>query len=217
MWSFLTGSQDECMRRVADFYLAPGDRILDVSYGAGSLTAGLANVVGLDSDPESKADVIADSTDLPFPDASFDAAVFDPPYLYGRAKNNLHGRPNAAWASPKRSCNADPGEFTERAFHTAVELGRVVVPEGRVITKVMDARWRGTMVVNHMICIEAFETAGFETFDIICYLKPSGLFKQTRSAQPSHGYFLVFHNPRQVSTEQVATIDDDGAGQIAAA
>jgi len=197
MWTTLTGPQEDTMKQVADFYLPVDGRVLDVSYGAGRLTSRLANVTGVDIDPQSGADVVADSADLPFKARSYESAVFDPPCLYGRRANNtLHGRPNSAWSNSEKSKNKDPGEFAQRAFDTAEELYRVLVPGGRAVVKVMDARYKRRLVANHCITIEAFESAGFVTFDILIYLKASpGLFKQERSAQPTHGYYLVFEKP----------------------
>lgn len=152
------------MKQVADFYFSADGGVLDVSYGAGRLTARLENVTGVDIDPHAGADFVSDSADLPFEAGSYQSAVFDPPYLYGRrAHNTLHGRPNSAWSNAEKSENKDPGEFAERAFDTAEELYRVLVPGGRAVAKVMDARYKGRLVANHCIAIEAFESAGFDT------------------------------------------------------
>jgi SAM-dependent methyltransferase len=213
MWTTLTGPQEDTMKQVADFYLPAHGRVLDVSYGAGRLTSRLENVTGVDIDRRAGADVVADSADLPFDAGSYQSAVFDPPYLYGRrAHNTLHGRPNNAWSNAEKSKNKDAGEFAQRAFDTAEELYRVLVPGGRVVAKVMAARYKGRLVANHCITIEAFESAGFDTFDILVYLKGGpGLFKQERSAQPTHGYYLVFEKPAAAISAVALTMLDGAA------
>lgn len=73
-------------------YLRCDWRTLDPTYGLGSFWKSWRpdDLVGCDLDPEkSPLGAAVDFTALPFPDRSFDAVVFDPPY-------KLNGTPSAA-------------------------------------------------------------------------------------------------------------------------
>src|SRR5688572_18248932 len=83
--SVLFAESSDNLAHLVRFYAPHADRLLDVTFGAGTLSKRVSvPVVGVDKDPESKAAIIADSAQaLPFNDGAFTAAVYDPPYLYG--------------------------------------------------------------------------------------------------------------------------------------
>jgi hypothetical protein len=68
---------------------------LDMTYGSGRFWRDppLVAVTRVDIDPDRAPDGAADFTALPYPDASFDVAVFDPPYHtdMGRGKASIMG------------------------------------------------------------------------------------------------------------------------------
>lgn len=193
MLSVLFGEQPDLMKHIADFYFPTDARVLDVSHGIGSLVQRLENVTGVDIDPRSPAQFEADSTDLPFDDCSFDVGIFDPPYLYGRSTQRLQDRPK--WTD-ERSRQEHPLEFVKLATGTALELERVLVPGGIVVVKVADSRYKGRLVLNHSIIIDAFQEAGLPLRDLLVYVRGgTGLFKNAKSAQGSHGYFVISQKP----------------------
>lgn len=197
--SVLLGELPDLMKQVADFYFPDKARVLDVSYGNGSLSQRLSDVTGVDIDPGTRAEIIADSTNLPLEDGAFDAAIFDPPYLYGRQSEKLLER--RGWVRG-RSQQEAPSEFTARAWGTASELARVLVPGSIAVTKVADARYNGRLVLNHSLIIEAFDAADFKLRDLLVYVRGgTGVFKNTRSAQSAHGYFVVVEKPAQMQME----------------
>lgn len=211
MLSVLLGETPDLMKQVADFYFPHGARVLDVSFGNGVLVQRLENVTGVDIDPGSAAHVTADSCDLPFDDESFDAAIFDPPYLYGRTRKGLHDRPT--W-SDERSYNATTGDFHKRAQGTAEELERVLVPGGIAVVKVADARLNGRLVLNHSMVIDAFYEAGLPLRDLLIYVRHgSGLFKNGTSAQGAHGYFIVTEKPTAIELPLAAAAHNTGQSQ----
>ena len=68
------GTDAELLERMLDFYPKnPPRKILDATVNAGRFWVGShRNVTGLDIDPRHKPDVVADNTDMPFEDSSFD-------------------------------------------------------------------------------------------------------------------------------------------------
>lgn len=193
MLTVLFAESGDNFAHLVRFYAPNAPRLLDVTYGEGTLVKrSPIPVVGVDQDPESKAHVIADSTNLPFEDGSFEVAVFDPPYLYG--SKNLHMGPvgKKTWSTVRATFDT-PADLIVLALGVAEELYRVLVPGGVVIVKCMDSRFKGRLVRNHDIVTEAFEYNGFDLHDQNIYVRTSiGSFVNSKSAQAAHGYFLVF-------------------------
>ena len=74
----------------------------------------------------------------------------------------------------------------------------MLTPDGIVICKIMDSRFRGSLVRNHDIVATAFEDNGFALRDQIVYIRTvTGSNVNNRSAQSTHGYFLVLERKAQ--------------------
>lgn len=59
--------------------------VLDMTYGKGMFWRGAVSdvaVTSMDRNPARRTDIVADFTALPFRDAAFDVAIFDPPYQW---------------------------------------------------------------------------------------------------------------------------------------
>lgn len=117
--------------------LAP--RVLDVSAGPRAAWVDRQDrcAVFVDLDPATLPDLVADSRSLPFPDGSFDLAVFDPPHTGFSAGAGM------ARAYGRIRCDQIP----ELVRGTARELARVVRPGGVLSFKWNDHTWAlGTAV-----------------------------------------------------------------------
>lgn len=101
--------------------------VLDVSAGKRMVWANRSNPRAwfLDRRQEVGPDVVADSRALPFADASFDLAVFDPPH----ANLGQNGR------MAERYGYFTAAEITDLLRGTSRELHRVLRPEGLVAFK----------------------------------------------------------------------------------
>lgn len=197
MLSVLFAESADNLAHLIRFYAAEADRLLDVTYGAGTLSKkSPIPVVGVDRDPESKAEFIADSmTDLGliFEGQTFPAAVFDPPYLYGAKAMHMGPVGDKTW-SDVRSTWKDPTELMETSRAIAGELAKVLTADGIVFVKIMDSRFKGKLVRNHDLVIAAFEVnKAFRLIDQIVYIRTNiSSYPHGSSAQSAHGYFLVF-------------------------
>ena len=206
MLSVFFAEQDSAMRQIFDFYTPECTSVLDVSFGGGKLSRRLPNVVGVDQDSNTKADIIANSTVLPLKDATFQVGIFDPPYLYGRRRVELKRKKETSWDSDVRTKQQTPEEFVQRVIGTARELFRVLCSEGIAYVKVCDSRFNGHLIPNHILCINAFIDAGFILHDIVVYIRTfTGMFSSAKSAQNAHGYFIIFRKPYIDSGATAAT------------
>jgi hypothetical protein len=193
MLSVLFAESADNFSRLLEFYAPYATRVLDVTFGAGTLTkrARGVQVIGVDKDPDTKPTVRADSRRLPFLDGSFPVAVYDPPYLYGSLAQHMGVIGEKTWSNA-RSTWKTPNDLSETSDGVARELARVLTADGLAICKVMDSRYRGSLIRNHDIVIDAFESHGFALRDQVVYIRTvTGSYVNTKSAQSTHGYFLM--------------------------
>jgi len=55
----------------------------------------------------------------------------------------------------------------------------------------MDTRIKGELILNHKIIID--ELTNFKIKDVLIYVRLGvGVFKNNKSAQTAHGFFLIF-------------------------
>lgn len=206
MLSVLFAESADNFSRLLEFYAPTATTVLDVTFGAGTLTkrARGVRIVGIDKDPETTPTVRADARALPFADGSFPVAVYDPPYLYGSFAQHM-GTIGAKTWSNARSTWKTPHDLSDTSVGVARELARVLSPDGLVICKVMDSRYRGSLIRNHDIVIDAFEGHGFALRDQVVYIRTvTGSYSNAKSAQSTHGYFLMLERVQQRDLQLVS-------------
>lgn len=198
MLSVLFAESGDNLSRLLEFYAPSATRVLDVTFGGGTLTKrARIQVIGVDRDRTTTPSVFADARALPFIDRSFRAAVYDPPYLYGSLAMHQGQIGKKTWSNA-RSTWKSPQELTQTSDGVARELARVLTPDGVAICKIMDSRYRGRLIRNHDIVAEAFERHGFELRDQVVYIRTvTGSYVNKVSAQSTHGYFLMLSRNRK--------------------
>lgn len=204
MLSVIFAESGDNLAHLVRFYAPHADRLLDVTFGAGTLSRRVGiPVVGVDKDPTTKATVIADSAaSLPFTAESFAAAVYDPPYLYGSKAMHMGPIGAKTWEL-QRSTWKTPDDLADTSKGIAEQLYRVMRADGVVIVKIMDSRFKGRLVRNHDIVTDAFEVNGWRLHDVVIYIRTvTGSFVNNVSAQSTHGYFLVFRKPVKRAKKQ---------------
>jgi len=196
MLSVLFAESCDNLAHLVRFYAPHADRLLDVTYGNGTLSKRVGiPVVGVDKDPDTNPTIRGDARNLPLDDASFHAACYDPPYLYGAKAMHMGPIGTKTWSNV-RSTWKSPADLIDLSQGVARELRRVLSAEGVVIVKIMDSRYKGRLERNHEHVIRCFEGAGFVMHDLIVYLRTvTGSFVNNKSAQSAHGYFLIFKQP----------------------
>lgn len=196
MLTVLFAESADNLAHLVRFYAPTAQTLLDVTFGAGTLTKkSPVPVIGVDKDPTSSAKYTADATtDLTtlFPEPCFDVAVFDPPYLYGSKAMHMGPVGDKTW-SGERTTWKDPLELRETARGVAQQLHQVLLPSGLVIVKIADARFKKRLVRNAQVVADAFETYGFYLHDQIIYVRTMiNSYGNAVSANGAHGYFLIF-------------------------
>ena len=193
MLSVLFAESGDNLAHLVRFYAPHADRLLDVTFGGGTLSRRVSiPVVGVDKDPTTKATIIADSAvALPFEADSFRAAVYDPPYLYGTKAMHMGPVGQKTWEEQRSTWKA-PEDLATTSDGIAQQLYRVLAPDGVVIVKIMDSRFKGRLIRNHDIVARAFERHGWRLHDVLVYVRTvTGSFVNAVSAQSTHGYFLI--------------------------
>ena len=192
MLSVLYMESADAVAHIVRFYCPNAPALLDVTHGTGTMVKKCPiPVVGVDKDPNSKASIIADSTALPLDDNSYQAAVFDPPYLYGSHAMHMGPIGKKTWTA-ERTTWKKPEELAGFSGGVARELRRVLTDDGVVIVKIMNSRNKGMLIRNDHLVVSAFEEHGFRLQDQLIYVRTvTGSFPNPKSAQMAHGFYLI--------------------------
>jgi len=199
--SVLFGEQFDNFRHILEFYLEDEAKILDVTYGSGGLWQSVNhtsvpnyNLTKNDIDLERETDYHLSFDDLEkIEEKPFDAIIYDPPYKYDSKSFALQNRPNYDWKSNMTL-------WTLKSQIGCAETLNEVIPkilkkDGLVIVKIMDVRFKGKLIQNHQIIIDAF--SNLELISEIIYVRLGvGIFKNKVSPQTAHGYYLIFQKPK---------------------
>ena len=163
---------------------------LDATYGLGRFWTVWRpdRLYGCDLDPTRARNAIADFTRLPFPDGTFDAVVFDPPYkLNGRSDLAM----DAGYGVDIRASWQDRMQLCRDGITEAV---RVTRPGGRVLVKCQDqvcsgqVRWQTIDFANHAMSLGCRLV---DRFDLLSY-RPQPEGRRQVHARRNHSTLLVF-------------------------
>jgi len=132
------GTNAELLAAAARLYVADGALVADVTYGKGHFwkhTNGRFRVLGSDIMTVKKAALRADCRELPYRDETFDAIVFDPPYVWvSHPRMIFHDRYNGG--ATFDCFNID--DIMKLYQGGMTEARRVLKPRGRLLVKGMD-------------------------------------------------------------------------------
>lgn len=201
MLSVLFGEQYDVFRQILEFYKPHGSKILDLTYGKGTLWKSASkisawedyDVTTVDIDKTTKAQYHCDFAELPpeISEVKRDILVYDPPYKYESPRFILQNRKAEGWKDkPQKtlySLDIQKANI-EKLNNIALNL---LKDDGILIVKIMDTRYKGKLIPAHCMFINGL--TNFEIKDILIYIKLGvGIFVNKKSAQTAHGFFLIF-------------------------
>jgi hypothetical protein len=209
--SAVVGSSAGLFRQILELHVPRGARVADVTWGRGvfwqEVPADAYEVVA--SDLESGVDLRA----LPYPDASLDCVVLDPPYMEGlhrRTTEHMAGQ-GTHRAFREHYSNGTAAPVGGPKWHAAVldlyrqggqEAQRVLRTGGVLIVKCQDEVSANRQWLTHVEIINAYQQMGLYAKDLFVLVRPNRpvvarLIKQVH-ARKNHSYFLVFEKRRAV-------------------
>ena len=194
----------EVFAEILALHVARGAKIADVTYGKGVFWQNVdtSQYQLLKSDLKTGVDCCQ----LPYPEASLDCIILDPPYMEGlfrRAGSQLAG--GGTHAAFRQHYSRGKPTVGGPKYHEAVldlyfragdEARRVLKPGGVLIVKCQDEVSANRQRLTHVEIINRYEANGFYTKDLFVVVRRnrpavSRLKKQVHSRK-NHSYFLVF-------------------------
>jgi SAM-dependent methyltransferase len=191
--SFVVGSDAQVLRMLLALHATPDPRILDVTYGLGTMWKGTGYehlVYGCDLDPTKWTHRRADFRDLSWSDPqNWNVVVFDPPHMTeAGATSRMHDRYGLGGIGGASIASLFP-EFLG-------QVGRVLAPGGVVLVKVADQVHRNAHQWQLVDLIIAVRAAGLTACDLVVKADPAagklqGLWKRVLHTRNSHCYWVV--------------------------
>lgn len=184
--------------RILRLYARPGQTIADPTYGNGRFWKDVDRAIY----DVRVTDLVegVDLRSLPYPDATIDLLVLDPPYRYTPEKNKRqedspgHGKVDGLY-------NLQAAKLTNTQavidLYVAgfVEAKRVLRQGGFLVVKCQDTVQDGTNIWVHSILVEQANVLGFACRDLMIVVPASVLatrWERQKHLRKAHSYFLVF-------------------------
>ncbi|WP_155524240.1 site-specific DNA-methyltransferase [Burkholderia sp. PAMC 28687] len=219
-------SNDAVFPNILEIYVAPGATIGDTTYGKGvfwkNVDLNEYEIFFTDLKKDGLPEFVQggiDSRRLPYANESFDALVFDPPYMHtpGGTAHNGHQNFETYYANNAdqdhevvaeiwRETNGKPPKYHEAVldlyFRAAREALRVLRPEGIYIVKCQDEVCTNRQRLTHLEITIELQKQGFITEDLFVVVQTgrpgvSRLKGKQYHARKNHSYFMVYRKPKQ--------------------
>jgi hypothetical protein len=187
--SVVHGTNANLLREAAKLWICPEDRLIDVTAGKGTFWRD-TDVRPVRSDIRllPGIDLIADCRKLPYPDASMDVVVFDPPY------QPVHGQPERSFGVA-RSYGLTGGPVVLQAISDVLglyeagiaECARVLVPgTGRLLVKCPDMTDNHRLHLVSLDVLRLMTAAGVDLADHFILVNKSRMPQRTQRQQRAH-------------------------------
>lgn len=201
VFSAYQSNNDVVFPHIMSLYVAPKAKVADVTYGRGVFWRRIPKAA-YDLHTSDLKDGV-DCRELPYEDESFDAVVFDPPYMHTPGATAHEGHQNFEAYYRNNKANSDKkyhDAVLDLYFQAAKEAKRVLKTGGVYIVKCQDEVCANTQRLTHVELINELATYGFICEDLFVVMrtgKPgvSRLLAQAH-ARKNHSYFLVFIKPK---------------------
>jgi SAM-dependent methyltransferase len=191
------GEDAPLLEKLLEFYpRRRPTRILDATVNGGRFWRGSKRpVIGIDIEGRHKPTVVANNTQTPFPDNSFDVVVYDPPHIpnQGRDKQkDFHDRFGLGVKSPK-----EKGYTFAHTYPPFVqEACRILKNEGILLCKIADYIHNHRYQWAHVELMQAACKAGFQACDCVIKVRKGPIidpkWNKAHHTRRQHAYWLVF-------------------------
>lgn len=189
-----TDSNPDALAHILAMYADPGARVADVTFGKGAFWKGNhgARVNLTASDLVSDG---IDATNLPYPDASFDMVVFDPPYRYVETRSTpSHTDAQYRLSETLREVRPGLDGVLDLYRDGITEAARVLRWGGVAVVKCQDTVADGRQRWVHVEVMQWCEAAGMPVVDlsvVVTATPPPTRWKHQRTLRKAHSYFIV--------------------------
>jgi hypothetical protein len=218
----IVGTDTDALRALIPFHAGSATRILDVTYGGGTMWCGSNyQPLSLDIDPERHPDYLGSFLDLgnvrpwlnggygvpiALGDASMSVIVFDPPHLPAAAGSPKSGQgsyePFMAYYGLRGTRHERSGDNVSVLFGPAFrQFKRVLIQEtGIVLVKIADLVHNHRMQFQHRDVLNAAEAVGMTPCALYVKIDPSagnmdsGRWENAYHPRNSHCYWIVIRN-----------------------
>jgi SAM-dependent methyltransferase len=196
------GGDAELLERMLCFYpKKPPRKILDATVNRGRFWRGSQRkVVGMDIDPGHRPDIVADNTNMPLKDESFDVIVYDPPHIPNQGRDRQKDF-NSRFGLVVKAPAAKGYNLTHTFPPFLREAYRVLRREGVLFCKIADYVHGHRFQWAHVEIINAAVAIGFTACDCIVKVRKGPItdprWKKAHHARRNHCYWLVFRKSRK--------------------
>lgn len=199
------GTNADLFPDILKLYVPEGSLIADVTWGKGvfwkNVDTDLYTVVASDVLPV--GDVATDFYHLPYPHNTFDAVVFDPPYMAGhvgaqgpKSGSRIKDALSQRYQVYNRNINLVEDVF-EQYLRGLREIERVAISTGVVIVKCQDQVESGRNKWLHNWLYNWAVTNRWDVVDLFIMIRTSVTMRHTHQvhARKNHSFFWVWRTP----------------------
>jgi len=198
------GTNADLFPDILHMYVPEGSRILDMTYGKGVFWKKVdTGKYHLDTNDisEDRGDSHYDFRQIPAADASYDAVILDPPYIYHSGAVHKEGGMHTDYRNDERAVAGVYGvPAVDAMFQDGmIEAYRLLRPLGILLVKCMDQIVGSKQVWQHITLIGMAEKLGYTVEDLFVLVRNGALIMRWGHqvhARKNHSYFLVFRRPK---------------------
>src|SRR3990167_2780634 len=194
------GTNADLFPDVLALYVPKGSRVLDMTYGKGvfwrKVNEADWDLVRNDIASD-RGEYHYDFRHIQWLDASFDAVVLDPPYIYHSGAVHKEGGMHTDYRNDERAMEGIYGvPAVDSMFQDGMdEARRLLRPGGHCIVKCMDQIVGGYQVWQHITLLQMAEKMGYIPKDLFVLVRNGPVIMRHPHqihARKNHSYFLVF-------------------------
>ena len=235
IYSAYQDHNDGVFPHILELYVPMGSRIADITFSKGVFWKNIDLKKYKLTASDLKTKHLAkgckggiDSRKLPYKNKSFDAVIFDPPYMHtpGGTAHNGHQNFEEYYANNVEQnqdvteqiwteTNGNPPKYHEAVLdlynRTGREAWRVLDNDGVFIVKCQDEVCSNKQRLTHIEITLEFEKYGFQAIDLFVVMrknKPGVSRIKTKQyhARKNHSYFMVYRKMRPKKSNRVQAL-----------